>query len=154
MSYLELVSPAFLGNTPVLLAWLLGIVFGVRMVRQGGGKAEKLFLTGCSLMFVIQLVSPFLSGLARWLIFEQGMSRARAAGLVSSLPIGILGLAATVCLVYAFWLRFRARAKAPSEERSQCNGNFFHIPQRTYWYCPFPSSLDCGYRPSFSDAAA
>jgi len=115
MNYLEIVGSSFVGHIPSLLAWLVGIIFAVRMVRQGGGKAEKLFLTGCSLMFVIQLVSPFLSGLARWLIFEQGMSRARAAGLAISLPMGILGIAGTVCLVYAFWLRFRARAKAPSK---------------------------------------
>ena len=118
MNYLEMVGPSLLQHTPGLLAWLVGIVFTVRMVRQGGGKAEKLFLTGCSLMFVIQLVSPFLSGLARWLVFEQGMSRARAAGLAISLPMGILGIVGTVCLVYAFWLRFRAKAKTHLKEWS------------------------------------
>ena len=109
MNYFEIIGSSFLGHTPGLLAWLVGIVFGVRMVRQGGGKAEKLFLTGCSLMFVLQFVSPFLSGLARWLIFEQGMSRALASGLAISLPMGVLGLAGIICLVYAFWLRFWTR---------------------------------------------
>ncbi len=109
MNYLEIVSSSFLGNIPVLLAWLVGIVFGLRMVRQGGQRAEKLFLTGCSLMFVTQIVIPFLSGIAWWLVHERGMSRALASGLTVSLPMGVLGLAGIVCLVYAFWLRFRAR---------------------------------------------
>ncbi len=104
-----IVGPSFLGHTPGLLAWLAGIVFAVRMIRQGGEKAEKLLLAGCSLMFVAQLVSPFLSGLVWWLIHEQGMSRALASGLAISLPMGVLGLAGIVCLVYAFWLRFWIR---------------------------------------------
>ena len=115
MNYFELVGFSFLGHIPSLLAWLVGIVFGVRMVRQGGQRAEKLFLTGCSLMFVTQIVIPFLSGIAWWLVHERGMSRALASGLAVSLPMGVLGLAGIVCLVYAFWLRFRARAKAPSK---------------------------------------
>ena len=107
MNYFEIVGPSLLQHTPSLLAWLIGIVFGVRMVRQGGAKAEKLFLIGCGLMFMTQIVIPFLSRLVWWLIHEQGMSRALASGLAVSLPI--LGLAGIVCLVYAFWLRFRAR---------------------------------------------
>lgn len=118
MNYFEIIGSSFLGHIPSLLAWLVGIVLGVRMVRQRGGKAEKLLLTGCSLMFVIQLVSPFLSGLARWLVFEQGMSRARAAGFAISLPMGILGIVGTVCLVYAFWLRFMAKVKTYMKEWS------------------------------------
>ena len=109
MNYFELVGSSFLGHIPSLLAWLVGIVLAVRMVRRGGSKAEKLFLTGCSLMFVIQLAFPFLSGLAQWLVIELEMSRAFASGLVLSLPVGVLGLAGLVCLVYAFWLRFWIR---------------------------------------------
>jgi len=109
MSYLDTVGPAFLGNIPILLAWLVGIVLAVRMVRRGGGKAEKLLLIGCSLMFVAQVVSPFLRGLALWLIAEQGMNRASASGLALSLPIGILSMVGIICLVYAFWIKFRTR---------------------------------------------
>lgn len=109
MSYLEVVTPAFVGSIPIFLAWLVGIVLAVRMVRRGGGKAEKLLLIGCSLMFVAQIVNPFLRGLALWMVHEQGMSRASASGLAFSLPIGILSMAGIVCLVYAFWLKFKTR---------------------------------------------
>ena len=104
MNYFEIVGPSLLQHTPSLLAWLIGIVFGVRMVRQGGAKAEKLFLIGCGLMFMTQIVIPFLPRLVWWLIHEQ-----LASGLAVSLPMVVLGLAGIVCLVYAFWLRFRAR---------------------------------------------
>ncbi len=110
MNYLELVRPALLGNIPILLAWLVGIVLAVRMLRRGGGKAEKLLLIGCSLMFVAQIVRPFLTGLALWLVHEHGMTRASASGLAFSLPITILSMAGIVCLVYAFWTRWKTSA--------------------------------------------
>jgi hypothetical protein len=109
MDYLEIAGSSFLVHIPGLLAWLVGIVFGVRMIRHGGGKAEKLFLTGCSLMLLRQLANPFLLGLVWWLVHERGMSAALASGLAASLPMGVTGLAAVVCLIYAFWLKFRIR---------------------------------------------
>ncbi len=109
MNYFDAVGPAQLGNIPMLLAWLVGIVLAVRMIRRGGGKAEKLLLIGCSLMFVAQIASPFLRGLALWLIAEQGMSRSSASGLVFSLPIGILSMVGIICLVYAFWTRWNTQ---------------------------------------------
>ncbi len=116
-SYLELVGPTFLGNIPILLAWLVGIVLAVRMIKRGGGKAEKLLLIGCSLMFVAQVVKPFLTGLALWMVQEQGMSRASASGLALSLPIGILGMAGIICLIWAFWLKFKGRTDKVEGEK-------------------------------------
>ena len=113
MSYLELVVstlPSLLVSIPVLLAWLVGIVLAVRMVRRGGGKAEKLLLIGCSLMFVAQVVRPFLQGLAIWLVAEYGMTRAGTSGLVISLPTSILSMAGIVCLIFAFWMRWKSKA--------------------------------------------
>ena len=110
MNYLEAVGPTLLVNTPILLAWLVGIVLAVRMLRRGGGKAEKLLLIGCSLMFVAQIVRPFLTGLALWLVHEHEMTRASASGLAFSLPITILSMVGIVCLIYAFWTRWKTSA--------------------------------------------
>ena len=108
MNYFEMVYPSLLRHTPELLAWLFGIVLAVLMLRRGGGKAEKLLLAGCSLMFVIQIALPFLSGLARLLASEQKM-RLQTSVLTFQIPVPTLGIAGLVCLVYAFWVRFRAR---------------------------------------------
>jgi uncharacterized protein (DUF2062 family) len=80
------------------------------MVSRGGGKVEKLFLAGCGLMFTIQLISPFLSGLVSTLLRE-GWQSPQTPALILSLPTGILGLAGFVCLVYAFWIRFWVRRR-------------------------------------------
>ena len=109
MSYLDAVVPGLLGNIPFLLAWLVGIVLAVRMLRRGGGKAERLLLVGCSLMFVARIVSPFLMGLSPWLVHEQGMTRASISAIVS-LPVSILSMAGIVCLVFAFWTRWKTNA--------------------------------------------
>ena len=110
MDYFDVVVPGLLGSIPLLLAWLIGIVLAVRMLRRGGGKAEKLLLAGCSLMFVAQIVRPFLTGLALWLVAEHGMTRASASGLTYSLPISILSMAGIVCLILAFWTRWRTKS--------------------------------------------
>ena len=110
MNYLDAVVPSLLGSIPVLLAWLVGIVLATLMLRRGGRKAEYLLLIGCSLMFVAQLVRPFLTGLALWLVAECGMTRASASGLAFSIPISILSMAGIVCLVFAFWTRWKTKA--------------------------------------------
>ena len=98
----------FISRAPYLAAWTVAVILAVIMVRRGGRKAEKLLLAGSSLMLVYSLATPLLRGLWAWLVNEQGMGRA-ATGWVVSLPAGILTIAGFVCLVYAFWLRFRAR---------------------------------------------
>ena len=104
--YFRTVAISFTRHFPALIAWLVGIVFGVQMLRWGGGKMELLFLVGCGLMFAQQLISPFLSGLTQWLVSEQGFDRIDTAGLVLSLPNIVLSVSGIICLVYAFWMRF------------------------------------------------
>ncbi len=113
MNYLDTVVPGLLGSIPLLLAWLVGIVLAVLMLRRGGEKAEKLLLAGCSLMFVAQIVKPFLMGLTLWLVGEHGMTRVSALGLAFSLPNAILSMAGIVCLILAFWFRWRTKAATP-----------------------------------------
>jgi len=106
-----------LGYLPALLVWLFGIALAVVMVRRGGGKAEKLLLAGCCLMFITALARPLLSGLVQSLIFEEGMSnlsRAQMMSLFISLPRGVLNLGGFICLVCAFWVRFIIRGRVPA----------------------------------------
>ena len=112
MNYLDTVVPNLLANIPLLLAWLFGIVLTVVMLRRGGGKAEKLLLTGCSLMFLSVVIRPFLTGLMLWLVAEQGMTRAGAIGLAFSLPVSITGMAGIVCLILAFWARWKTKGSS------------------------------------------
>jgi len=110
----QVVEISILRYIPELVAWGIGIVLAVLMVRRGGVKAEKLLLAGCSLMFATRLASPLLGELVRSLMSEQGtnyISRAQMMGLFVSLPTSILALAGLVCLVWAFWVRFRTKRR-------------------------------------------
>jgi hypothetical protein len=101
----QIVDISILRHVPEMLAWLFGIILAAIMIRRGGAKAEKLLLTGCILMFAVGVISMLLSGLMPWLQ-EQSLS-AQQLGLVLSIQ-SIPGLAGIVCLVIAFWMRFRA----------------------------------------------
>jgi len=50
MSYLEAVTPALVGSIPIFLAWLVGIVLAVRMVRRG--EASPYFWLGSLASFL------------------------------------------------------------------------------------------------------
>jgi hypothetical protein len=101
----QIVDISILRHVPEMLAWLFGIVLAAIMIRRGGAKAEKLLLAGCILMFAVGVISMLLSGLMPWLR-EQSLS-AQQLGLALSIQ-SIPGLAGFVCLVIAFWMRFRA----------------------------------------------
>jgi hypothetical protein len=112
----QVVEISILRYVPEMLAWLVGIVLAVLMVRRGGGKAEKLLLAGCSLMFAVKLVTPLLSEVVQSLS-QSGMSYEEIANrmsLFSGIPTSVLALAGLVCLVIAFWARFRAKRQEPA----------------------------------------
>jgi hypothetical protein len=96
---------------PELIAWAIGVILAVIMVRRGGLKAEKLLLAGCSLMFAADIISLLLGCMVPRL-HEQGIS-AQQFGLIMSIS-GIPSLAGLVCLVWAFLAKFRKRRQAPA----------------------------------------
>ena len=109
MDNFELFGSGLLRNIPKCTAWGIGIVLAVLMIKRGGGKVEKLFLSGCILMLAVALVSPLLHGLTRWLIIEtEGHISAQTNGYILS-PLSLLGLAGLVCLIWAFWVRFHRK---------------------------------------------
>lgn len=110
------VAESLLRNTPELVAWAVGIALAVLMARRGGGKAEKLLLAGCSLIFVSTLARPLVHEIVYRLVSQQDMSNRMTAQTLgfASLPLGILGLAGLVCLAWAFWARFWRRRQEPA----------------------------------------
>ncbi len=104
---------SLLSNIPGMVAWFSGVMLAIIMLRRGGAKAEILLLIGCSLMLAEKLINPLLSGLVRWVMSEQVMSNvvtAQTIGLVR-LPLAVLSIAALVCLIWAFWLKFRIKRR-------------------------------------------
>jgi hypothetical protein len=111
MEYLATVGPNLIMRTPMLVAWLVGIVISVRMLKKRGGKAERLLLIGCSLMFAENLIRPFEEAFISWYIAGHGPGLERLALIhaLAALPLSLVSLAGIVCLVVAFWTRWKGR---------------------------------------------
>jgi len=111
MEYFATVGPDFLFRTPMLVAWLVGIIISVHMLKKRGGKAERLLLIGCSLMFAENFIRPFEGSFISWYIAEHGPGL-ECLGLIhglTALPLSLVGLAGIVYLVLAFWTRWKGQ---------------------------------------------
>jgi len=114
MIYLQTVVPSLLPKIPMLLLWLAGIVLSVLMLRRGGAKAEMLLLAGCAIKFVEQIYGSFYRGVIAYLMSEQ-LRAYPLNGWEWQLFMwnGVaLGLAGFVCLVIAFWMKFRSSLRS------------------------------------------
>jgi positive regulator of sigma E activity len=98
---------------PELLAWLIGVILAVIMVRRGGLKAETLLLVGCSLMLLAPLIGFALNGWLIQLLREQDGSyieiMRHPGWIVMNVGVALLSLGGLVCLIWAFLTRFRTK---------------------------------------------
>ena len=96
---------------PYLVAWIVAIIVAVIMLRRGGGRAERFLLSGSCLMLVSTLFTVPMPAIAPWLV-EGGASRVEAASVISGFNLfrGLVGLVGILCLVYAFWIKFKVKS--------------------------------------------
>ena len=106
----------FLPNILYLVAWIIAVFFAVKMVRHKEGRAERFLLVGASLMLVNSMVTSTAAALRPWLVVWLAQIE-NTPGPASIPPLflaiealrGCIFLAGIVCLVYAFWIKFKAR---------------------------------------------
>jgi hypothetical protein len=117
------VTAMILSMFPALLftaAWIVVVVFAVKMIRNGG-KPEKFLLIGACLMLASSLLAVAAAGLNPWIVpklVEAGTNRVTIASVFGFVGIfrACISLAGIVLLVLAFWWKFKtAREPAPSE---------------------------------------
>jgi hypothetical protein len=93
-------------------AWIVAIVFALRMVKHGGDKPERLFLIGACLMLTSSVVQSATSGLTSWLphkLIEAGTDYTTVGLIFSSINYvrAIISFAGIIFLVYAYWRKFK-----------------------------------------------
>jgi hypothetical protein len=100
---------------PYLVAWIVAIIVAVIMLRRGGHRAERFLLAGSCLMLTTSLLSVPIPAIVSWLV-EGGASRVEAASVISGFNLfrGFIGLAGILCLIYAFWIKFKVKSNASS----------------------------------------
>ena len=113
IDYFATLGPSFLFRSPALVAWIVAVILSVLMLNRGGGRAERLLLIGSGLMLANNLLSPFASVFMQWFIVAH-RGDIQSVGLISGLvniPLGIISLAGIVCLVVAFWTRWKTHGQ-------------------------------------------
>jgi hypothetical protein len=98
----------FLARTPILAFWIAVIIFGAVMLGRSGGRAERFLITGAIIKIaanVLSIPSPVISS---WLIGEgHEITDISTFNTGYSIVLGIISMAGIVCLIYAFWIKFK-----------------------------------------------
>lgn len=99
------------GNSPVLAFWIAVVILAVVMLRHRKERAERFLVAGASLKIVSNLLSIATFAIIPWLI-NTGYSVDSANSVVFGYGIfcNVVGMAGILCLVYAFWVKFRVRS--------------------------------------------
>ncbi|MFC1901381.1 hypothetical protein ACFLX3_00415 [Chloroflexota bacterium] len=98
------------GMGPALLLWIVVIVFAAVWLWRGGGRAERFLISGASLKIIGNLLGLPAAFIVPWLV-GRDYSMDCAMSVVSGYGIfvNVIGMAGIICLVYAFWVKFKAR---------------------------------------------
>ena len=101
---------SLMGVGPALVLWIAVIILAAVMLRRGGGRAERFLVAGAGLKITSNLLGIPAAAIIPWLI-QGGSSIPDASSVASGYGIfcKIVGMAGIVCLVYAFWVKFKTR---------------------------------------------
>jgi len=94
--------------SPALVLWIAVIIFATVMLRRGGGRAERFLITGAGIKIIGNLLSIPAAFIPLWLV-DRGYSMDYASSVSNycGIFLNIIGMAGILCLVYAFWLKFK-----------------------------------------------
>jgi len=100
-----------------MAAWTVAVIFAAIMVRNGGGRPERIFLIGTSLMLVTSVVASAAAGLMPWLLSRlvEAANDYAGTGLVLSvihIANSFIALVGIILLVVAFWQKFKTTRRA------------------------------------------
>ena len=111
---MEMYSGAIVGgilsSIPSLVGWIIAVIFASIMLRRGGARAERFLLIGACLMLISSVLAIPTSALGIWLQTGREITNVQTAFWLSIFGLfrGIISLAAIICLVYAFWVKFKS----------------------------------------------
>ncbi len=98
-----------IGVAPYLAGWIATIILMVILLRRGGGRAERFVIAGASLKLLSNLLNIPAAAIVPWLV-QRGatITYASSAVLIYQIGRGVVNMAGVICLVYAFWVKFRS----------------------------------------------
>ena len=99
-----------IGAAPALVFWIAVIIFFIVMLRRGGGRAERFLVAGAGINIIGNLLHIPVGAIAPWLFHEgYSLTDIRSVTLGSGIFLNIISMAGIICLIYAFWIKFKTR---------------------------------------------
>ena len=110
---LQMIFFGFLSHGIPMLFWIGTLVFGMVMLRRGGGKPERFFITGSALNILGTILRIPAMYLPIWLhVRDYDIDTMKYITFGVELFINTISALGVICLIYAFWLKFnRNRTK-------------------------------------------
>ncbi|MBN2075764.1 MAG: hypothetical protein JW762_09465 [Dehalococcoidales bacterium] len=107
---LMMIFSGFLGFGIPILFWIGTIIFGSIMLRRGGGRPERFFITGAALNTLGTLLRIPIVYLPFWISSRStGIDIMRNINFGVGLAVNIISAVGVICLIYAFWLKFKKK---------------------------------------------
>jgi hypothetical protein len=109
--------------SPALVLWIAVIIFAAVMLRRGGGRAERFLITGAGIKIIANLLRIPAAFITLWLVDGgHSMDYANSVSNYCGIFLDIIGMAGILCLIYAFWVKFKTGNLEGVQEGSE--GNF------------------------------
>jgi ABC-type Fe3+-siderophore transport system permease subunit len=104
---IQLIFFGLLGFGIPVFFWIGALIFGTIMLRRGGGKPERIFITGAAMNILGTVLRILVVYLPTWLSIKySSIDTIRSVNFIGGLVIDIVGAVGIFCLLYSFWLKF------------------------------------------------
>ena len=105
---IQMIFFGFLTYGIPILFWIGTLFFGIAMMRRGGGKPERFIITGAALSLLGTLLRIPVIYFPIWLHDrDYGNDTFKLITFGAGLFINIVAAVGIMCLIYAFWLKFK-----------------------------------------------
>ncbi|MFC2022049.1 hypothetical protein ACFLTR_02390 [Chloroflexota bacterium] len=107
--YIQSIIGGIASSAPALAGWITAVVLAVLMLRRGGARAELFLLFGACLMLISSILAIPTSAFGIWLQTGREMTNVQTVFWLSIFGLikGLCSMAGIICLIYAFWAKFK-----------------------------------------------
>jgi hypothetical protein len=105
---LQVLFFGFLSYGIPIIFWIGTLIFGIVMLKRGGGKPERFFITGAALNILGTILRIPVNYIPIWLSDRDHEIRtAYSTSFGVGIIVDIIAVAGVILLLYAFWLKFK-----------------------------------------------
>ena len=116
-NFIPLLISSLIGAAIPFVFWVAVIVFTRIVQKRGGSRAERFLITGAAINLGAVILSIPMAAVTSWLL-SRDYSIDFISTVTTSLRIGLetVSMAGTICIIYAFWVKFNNREAVPYTE--------------------------------------